>query len=386
MEYCRSGDPRREFLVVGCGLSGVTIAERLTNVLKADVTIIDKRDHIGGNCYDYIEPETNILVHKYGPHLFHTNNERVWEYVNRFDKWVRWEHKVLSFVDGRYVTVPVNISTVNDLCGTNIQTTEDMVQWLQNNQVKYDNITNSEEMAKSRIGNVLYDKLIRDYTFKQWNRYPEELDPSVCGRIPIRDNFDPRYFTDKYQALPHKGYTHFIRSILNNINVILNTTYDDYVKTHDMTNVTVIFTGPIDEYFSSRGLDRLEYRSIKFTQTIYKNIKYFQPTSQVNYPSLEYPFTRIVEYKHLLNQQSDHSVVVSEQSSDVGDPYYPVPNERNLSLYNQYKLMSEEEEKKGVYFLGRLANYKYFNMDQAIDNALSFFDTKFNYSQLQSLQ
>jgi UDP-galactopyranose mutase len=177
-------------LIVGCGLSGVTLAERFANVLNKKVVIIDKRDHIGGNCYDYKDKDTGILMNKYGAHLFHTNNEEVWNYINRFDKWVRWEHKVLAFVDNKFVSIPVNITTINELCNQNLKTEEDMNKWLSENQVKYDNITNSEEMAKSRIGEILYDKMIKDYTFKQWDKYPNELDKSVLERIPVRNNFD----------------------------------------------------------------------------------------------------------------------------------------------------------------------------------------------------
>ena len=180
------------YLVVGCGLSGVVIAERIANKLNSKVTIIEKRDHIGGNCYDYIDKETNILVNKYGAHLFHTNNEDVWKYVNKFDKWVRWEHKVLTFTDNKFVSIPVNITTINELCEENLQNETDVNEWLEKNQIKYDTINNSEEMAKSRIGNKLYEKLIKDYTFKQWNKYPDELDKSVLERIPIRSNFDNR--------------------------------------------------------------------------------------------------------------------------------------------------------------------------------------------------
>jgi UDP-galactopyranose mutase len=359
-------------LVVGCGLSGVVIAERIANILNRKVVIIEKRNHIGGNCYDYREENTNILVNKYGAHLFHTNNTMVWDYVNKFDKWIRWEHKVLAYVDDMYVSIPVNITTINQLCNENLQNENDVNKWLHENQVKYDTINNSEEMAKSRIGNILHDKLIKDYTFKQWNKYPNELDKSVLERIPIRNNFDTRYFNDKYQALPHKGYTHFFQQILNNnnIEVKLNTDYNEHIKTnsYDM----IIFTGMIDSYFNN--LEKLEYRSIDFKIDIIKNMNYFQPNSVVNYPNTDVPFTRIVEYKHFLNQQSNDTVIVSETTNDIGEPYYPVLNKRNLDLYEKYKNMAKEEEHKNVYFIGRLANYKYFNMDEAIFNSLEFFN------------
>ena len=361
------------YLIVGCGLSGVVIAEQITSVLKENVIILEKRDHIGGNCYDYLDKMTNILVNKYGPHLFHTNNKEVWNYINTFDKWIRWEHKVLSFVDNKFVTIPVNISTINTLCQENLQTEQETNEWLKNNQVVYNNITNSEEIAKSRIGEILYNKLIKNYTYKQWNKAPNQLDSSVLARIPIYKNFDTRYFKDKYQALPHQGYTHFFKKILDNekIKVELNTDYFTYIKTNKQKFKAIIFTGPIDSYFSN--LEKLEYRSLVFEKKIFKNTNYYQPSAQVNYPSLEVPFTRITEYKHFLNQQSKDTIIMIETSTDKGEPYYPVPNKKNLELYNKYKELALQEESKNIYFVGRLANYKYFNMDEAILNSLEFF-------------
>ena len=230
-------------------------------------------------------------------------------------------------------------------------------------------------MAKSRIGETLYEKLIKDYTFKQWNKYPSELNKSVLERIPIRPNFDTRYFNDKYQALPEKGYTHFFEKILENknIEVKLNCDYFDFIKDNNNFEYT-IFTGPIDSYFND--YEKLEYRSIDFKLNVIKNMNYYQPNSVVNYPQNDVEFTRIVEYKHFLNQKSNDTVIVSETTNDKGEPYYPVPNEKNLNLYEKYKKLAKEEENKNVFFIGRLANYKYFNMDQAILNSLDFFDNE----------
>jgi UDP-galactopyranose mutase len=371
------------YLIVGCGLSGLVIAERIASILKKPVIIIEKRDHIAGNCYDFIDKETGILMNKYGAHLFHTNNKKVWDYINKFDKWERWEHKVLSFVDNKFVPMPVNITTVNMLCDENIENTEEMNKWLKKNQIEYDNIDNSEKMAKSRIGEKLYNKLVKNYTYKQWHKYPEDLNPSVLARIPIRNNFDCRYFSDKYQALPLKGYTHFCNNILKSnplIKCFLNCDFFKFKEKHDITEFEgIIYTGPIDKYFNDHNLEKLEYRSIKFKKRVFRNKGYILPNSVVNYPEKKYASTRSVEYKHFLNQDSKNSVVVSETTTDFGEPYYPVPNEKNLNLYDKYKLLAEEEEKNNnVYFVGRLANYKYFNMDQAIDNALNFFDKKLN--------
>ena len=368
------------FLVVGCGLSGITIAERIANVLKEQVLIIEKSNHIGGNCYDYIDNSTNILINKYGAHLFHTNKKHIWDYINNFDKWVRWEHKVLAYVDDKYIPLPINITSVNMLCDENINTTEEMNIWLKNNQDNYNIIENSEQMAKSRIGNILYKKIVKNYTYKQWGKYPNELDKTVLERIPVRNNFDPRYFNDKYQALPHKGYTHFFEKMLDNplITYRLNTDFNDFKKNVDLSIYkAIIYTGPIDRYFEEYNLEKLEYRSIDFKIDIIKNTGYFQQNSVINYPDLKYAYRRIIEYKHFLNQKSDHTIIVSETTNDDGEPYYPVLNKKNLELYEKYKeLAQKEEDNNNVYFLGRLANYKYFNMDDAIDNALYIFDSK----------
>ena len=359
------------YLIVGCGLSGAVIAQQIAENLNEKVLIIDKRNHIGGNCYDYIDKETGILMNKYGAHLFHTNDEEVWEYINRFEKWIRWEHTVLTYTNNKFVNIPVNITTVNKLCNENIKNEEEMDLWLNKNQVKYEKINNSEEMAKSLIGNDLYNRLIKNYTYKQWNKYPDELDKSVLQRIPVRKNFDTRYFNDKYQVLPEKGYTKFFEKLLDNelINVKLNTNFFDIDRSQFKK---IIFTGPIDNYFGEK-YNKLEYRSINFHIERYK-MNYFQPNSVVNYPDDSVDFTRIVEYKHFLNQDSNYTVIVKEKTTDDGEPFYPVPNKKNQDLYEKYKKLSEKE--KDVYFVGRLANYKYFNMDQAIKNSLVFFREK----------
>jgi UDP-galactopyranose mutase len=364
-----------DILVVGCGLSGVVIAERFANILNKKVLIVEKRSHIAGNCYDYIDSETNILMNKYGAHLFHTNNEKVWNYVNQFDEWVRWDHQVIGLVDDIYVPIPVNINTVNSLLGENISSESEMNKWLDQSQVKYDRIENSEQMGQNRVGKVLYDKIFKDYTYKQWNKYPEELDSSVLARIPVRNNFDNRYFNDKYQALPKMGYTHFVQNILNNPNIVvlLDTDFFEFKQNHDLDQFEKIFyTGPIDAFYSDLGLEKLEYRSIHFDIERIVNVGYYQPNSVVNYPSNDVEFTRIVEYKHFLNQKSNDTVIVREYSTNEGEPYYPVPNKKNLELYQQYQKHAENEPH--IHFLGRLANYKYFNMDEAIANSLTYFE------------
>ena len=365
-----------DVIIVGCGLSGCVIAERYANVLNKKVVIIDKRDHIGGNCYDFVDETTNILCSKYGPHFFHTNDEEVWEYIHRFAKWERYEHKCVGRVDGKIVPIPVNITTVNMVCNENLQSEEDMNKWLEQNQVKFDNITNGEEMSLSLVGKTLYEKIFKFYTYKQWAKYPSELKPEVLARIPIRRNFDNRYFTDKYQVLPVKGYTHFFNNLLNseNIKVVLNTDYLNVRDSISKDKIT-IYTGPIDTYFSNVGYEKLEYRSINFVFETHENMNYYQTNTQVNYPSLDETFTRITEYKHPYNQQSAHTIITKEYSSSEGEPYYPVLNNKNLELFEKYKQLSiEETRNNNIHFLGRLANYKYFNMDQAIKNSLDYFD------------
>lgn len=363
-----------DVIIVGAGLSGATLAEHFARVLNRSVLVIDKRDHVGGNVYDYIDEQTGIRVGKYGIHMFHTNDEGVWNYLQRFGEWKRFDHKVLSFVDGQYVPVPVNINTVNLLCNATLQTEEDMKQWLATQQIPCDDPRTSREIALSRVGETLYERLFRPYTIKQWNKDPSELNTSVLSRIPVRTNFDDRYFTDKYQALPVNGYTSIVQRMLDhpNITLKLNTHWED-IRT--LKHSILIFTGPIDQYFVDSGLPPLEYRSLTFHWETHKTSGYYQPASQVNYPSLDVPYTRIVEYKHLLNQQSEYTILTKETSSDVGEPYYPIPSQENQALYEEYRKLASSIP--NVHFVGRLANYKYFNMDQAVRNAMDYFETHF---------
>ncbi|GAB5369440.1 hypothetical protein AAMO2058_001404800 [Amorphochlora amoebiformis] len=365
-----------DVVLVGCGLSGAVIARRFADEQKKKCLIVEKRNHIGGNCYDYIDDDTGILMNMYGAHLFHTNSKRVFDFIQKHGQWVRWEHQVVGLIDGQICPIPPNITTVNMLCKAQIKNVKEMDEWLAKNQVKYAEIKNGEEMAKSRVGPVLYEKIFKHYTYKQWKKYPQELDKSVLARIPCRNNFDTRYFGDKYQVLPKKGYTEFFAGLLDHplIDIHLNTDFFK-LKKNIPAGTLIIYTGPVDSYFASQGYQSLEYRSINFHIDRYKNFGFYQPNSVVNYPGKEVPFTRIVEYKHFLNQQCPHTVIVKETTTDKGDPYYPVLNERNMTLFKKYKKLSDAE--KDVHFVGRLANYKYFNMDQAILNALEYFDEHF---------
>jgi UDP-galactopyranose mutase len=360
-----------DIVIIGAGISGAVLAERYADAGKK-VLVIEKRNHIAGNCYDYID-DNNILVSKYGAHLFHTNDEEVWKYVNQFSEWYKWEHKVIAKVDEHLVPIPVNITTVNVIFNENISTETEMQAWLESNREKIEEPKNGEEAVLAKVGKTLYEKMFKHYTKKQWDKFPEDLDASVLNRIPVRTNFDDRYFSDKYQALPKGGYTKLFENILAhaNIEVTLNTDYFDVLD--DIESYEKLFyTGPVDRFFDFKHSleDMLEYRSINFvSETIDK--EFFQNNSVVNYPGMEVDYTRIIEYKHFGNQKSAKTTVVKEYTVDDGEPYYPVPNHRNQAIFEKYQ--TEINKLTNIYFVGRLANYKYFNMDQAFKNALELF-------------
>jgi UDP-galactopyranose mutase len=363
---------RYDVCVVGSGLSGAVISERYANQMNQSVLVLEKRKHFGGNCYDYVDDETGLRVNLYGAHLFHTNNKRVWDYVQTFSEWTPYEHKVLAAIDGKHVPVPVNIDTVNSLLGTDIRNSEQMSEWLRREQVPSSSPKNSEEMALSRVGQRLYEKLFKPYTIKQWSKTPAQLGPEVLARIPVRNNRDARYFSDTYQALPRHGYTHMFRNMLVHRLITVMTDVDYFDVRNSIECGRTYFTGPIDAYFAHLGWEKLEYRSLEFERKVIRNVGHFQPGAVVNHPSSHVKYTRIVEYKHFLNQSSPHTVVFYEYSKDGGDPYYPVPNPKNKALFAKYQAMAAKE--RGVTFVGRLANYKYFNMDESILNALELFD------------
>lgn len=362
---------RKDIIIIGAGISGAVLAQKYAGMGKK-VLVIEKRGHIAGNCYDYID-DNGILVSKYGAHLFHTNEAQVWNYVNQYSDWYKWEHKVIANVDSQMVPIPVNITTVNRLMSEEITGEDEMTAWLEKNRITFDPPTNGKEAALNKVGPVLYEKMFRHYTKKQWDKYPEELDASVLDRIPVRTNYDERYFSDTYQALPVGGYTQLFEAILDhpNIEVLLDTDYFD-IKEEVTGYEKLFYTGPIDRFFEFKhSLEhKLEYRSINFvSETV--DTEFFQENSVVNYPGNEVDFTRIIEYKHFGNQKSAKTTIVKEYTTDEGDPYYPVPNARNQLIYERYK--KDAGALADVYFVGRLANYKYFNMDQAFKNALDLF-------------
>ena len=285
--------------------------------------------------------------------------------------------RVVAKVKNTYVPIPVNINTVNLLLNENITSPKEMNKWLNKYQIKFTSLKNGEEAGLSRVGEKLYEILFKNYTFKQWSKYPKELNASVLLRIPVVHNYDDRYFPhDNFQALPQDGYTNFIKNMLThkNIKILLNTDYFE-MKLKGYFNIErTVYTGPIDQYFIDSGLPLLEYRSIKFKTETFHNTSFYQPNAVINYPNGPEQFTRIVEYKHLLAQRSRHTTIVKEFTTDKGEPYYPVPTKKNQELYNKYKMMALKEEKnRNVHFVGRLANYKYFNMDAAILNAINIF-------------
>lgn len=332
---------RYDVCVVGAGLSGAVIAERYANINRS-VLVLEKRPHIGGNCYDYIDRDTGLRVSKYGAHLFHTRHENVWNYVQAFANWTPYQHKVLGLVQHpkhnnyTYVPIPVNIKTVNILFDLNISSQAEMDRWLESEQVRYTNnntnntqLQNAEEVALSRVGPRLYGLIFRPYTRKQWDREPRQLAPEVTARIPVRNNWDDRYFSDPWQALPADGYTSMVEAMLaaSPTNATSVHTSVDYFDVRDQLQCgRTYYTGPIDTYFAHWGWERLQYRSLSFERRVEYNVdeSFYQPAFVVNHPYPEANFTRIVEYKHLPDQPpSNHTVYFVERSTEDGEPYYP---------------------------------------------------------------
>lgn len=359
-----------DILIVGAGISGLTLAERYANVLNKKVLVIDKRDHIGGNCYDYYN-EIGILVPKYGPHFFHTNNEDVWNYVSKFTEWHAYEHRVLGNVGGKLVPIPVNINTVNALFGLKIQNEDEMDKFLENEIEKIYEVKNSEDSALSRVGKRLYELIFRNYTKKQWDQEPKDLDSSVLNRIPVRNNFDDRYFTDKFQGMPKNGYTSLFKNMVSNQNIEIRLSTDYFDIKDSITFNKMFFTGPIDRFFDFIVGEKLQYRSLRFEYENYDK-EYFQTRAQINFPN-EFDFTRITEPKHATGQIHKKTTIIKEYPTWDGDGYYPVPNKKNQELYEKYQKLAKELENDSIFFVGRMATYKYLNMDQAFQYALELY-------------
>jgi UDP-galactopyranose mutase len=355
-----------DYLIVGAGFAGSVLAERLASQACKRVLLIDKRNHVGGNAYDCYD-DSGILIHKYGPHIFHTNSEDVVHYLSQFTQWRPYQHRVLASVDGQLVPMPINLDTINRLYGTNLSTFE-LETFFQSVAEPRAETRTSEDVVVSKIGRELYEKFFRNYTRKQWGLDPSELDASVTSRVPVRTNRDDRYFGDRFQAMPLHGFTRLFEKMVAhpNINVLLNA---DYREVRDwVPHREVIYTGPIDEYFNfCHG--KLPYRSLEFHFETLPTVQH-QPVAVINYPN-DNAYTRVTEFKHLTGQEHAKSTLVYEYPRAEGDPYYPVPRAENAELYRRYKALADATT--GVHFVGRLATYRYYNMDQVVAQALAEF-------------
>lgn len=360
-----SGEPF-DYLVVGAGFSGSVVAERLASQLGKRVLVIDKRPHIGGNTYDFYN-EDGVLVHRYGPHIFHTSSQKVVDYLSHFTEWRPYEHRVLAQVDGKLLPIPINLDTINGLYSLNLDSAG-MEKFLAERAESPTQILTSEDIVVSRVGRELYEKFFRHYTRKQWGLDPSELDSCVAGRIPVRFDRDDRYFSDSFQAMPLEGFTRLFERMLAhpNINVVLSTDYREVMSSYP--SAKVVYTGPIDEFFDHR-FGSLPYRSLRFEHKTH-DTKQFQRTAVVNYPN-DHDYTRITEFKHLTGQNHEKTSIVYEYPTDDGEPYYPIPRPENAALYERYRALASATT--GVYFCGRLANYRYFNMDQVVAQALHMY-------------
>ena len=355
-----------DYLVVGAGFAGATIAERLASEAGKKVLICDRRPHIAGNAYDHYD-EAGVLVHRYGPHIFHTNSLEVYEYLSQFTDWRPYQHRVLARVDGQLLPIPINLNTINQMYGTNF-TSFELEEFFRSVAEPRAQIKTSEDVIISKVGRELYEKFFRNYTRKQWGLDPSELDSQVIARVPVRTNRDDRYFTDTYQAMPLHGYTRMFERMLThpNIKILINA---DYRDVRDMIpHREVIFTGPIDEYFEFR-FGKLPYRSLEFKFETH-NVPVWQEGPVINYPN-ENAYTRVTEFKYLTGQEHAKTTVVYEYPRAEGDPYYPIPRPENNALYRKYQALAAQTE--GVHFLGRLGTYKYYNMDQCVAQALSYY-------------
>ena len=360
-------------LVVGCGFSGATIARKIAEELNQKVVIIDSKDHIAGNAFDY-EDKNGIMIHKYGSHIFHTNLENVWQFVTRFSKFNTYMHKVIALIDGVETNIPFNFRTLYDVFPhTLAQRMEEklLARFEYNKKVPILEFQKQEDEDLKFLANYVYEKVFLHYTTKQWGVSPNEVDGAVTARVPVYLSCDPRYFQDKYQGIPLNGYTELVKNMINhpNIELRLNTRYEDVSEQFDR----VFYTGPIDEFFNYE-CGELPYRSVNFKFEEYDR-EYYQSNACVNYPC-NYDFTRIHEYKYYLDNKSPKTVIAKEYSEfferGKNERYYPIPNEKSTELYTQY--LNKAKELKNVYFLGRLGDYKYYDMDKAINRALELFD------------
>ncbi len=353
--------------IIGAGFAGCTIAERLASAGHC-VLVIDQRSHIGGNAYDELDAH-GVLIHRYGPHIFHTNAQRVVDYLSRFTDWLPYEHRVLASVDGQLLPIPINQDTINRLY--NLHLDEAGVQaFLDRVREPRDPIKTSEDVVLNTVGRDLYEKFFRGYTRKQWGLDPSQLSAAVTARIPVRTNRDNRYFNDQFQIMPKDGYTALFQQMLDHPNIRLELNTDFFAIRHRLNAKTVIYTGPIDAYFDD-CYGPLPYRSLHFEHEHQPGIAQYQPVAVINYPN-DHAYTRITEFKHLTSQSHPGTSIVREYPQAEGDPYYPIPRPENEALYQRYKALAACES--NAFFVGRLAQYRYYNMDQVVAAALKTAD------------
>jgi UDP-galactopyranose mutase len=361
-------------LIVGAGFSGAVIANLIATILDEEVVVIDKKDHIAGNCYDYRD-KNGIMIHKYGSHIFHTSNEIVWNFVRKFGDFNQYMHKVIAIIDGIETTIPFNFNTLYDVFPKTLakRLEEKLLEKFEyNKKVPILEFQKQDDEDLKFLANYVYEKVFLHYTTKQWGVSPKDVDGAVTARVPVYLSKDNRYFQDKYQGIPLEGYTKLVENMLNHkyIKVKLKTDFKD-VKVDEFDRI--FYTGAIDEYFNYE-LGQLPYRSVNFKMEEYDR-EFYQKNSVVNYPC-NYDFTRIHEYKHYLNDKSSKTVIAKEYSEffELGknERYYPIPSDKNAELYNKYLELAKKENK--VYFLGRLGDYKYYDMDKAILRAIELFE------------
>lgn len=362
---------RFDVLVVGAGYAGAVMAERLATQRGCSVLVVDRRDHIAGNAYDYTD-EHGVLVHAYGPHIFHTNAERVVDYLSAFTGWRPYEHRVVARVGEQLLPIPINRTTVNELYGLDLRTEAEVEAFYAGRAEPVAHVGNSEDAVVSKVGRDLYEKFFRGYTRKQWQRDPSELHASVCARIPTRTNSDDRYFTDSHQAMPVDGYTAMFERVLGapGIEVRLGVDFEDIRDEVDYEHL--VYTGPIDAFFGHE-YGALPYRSLEFElrNEPTPDGGLVQPAASINFPSEDVPWTRTTEYRYLTGQRHHSSTIASELPRSEGDPYYPIPNDETRALYGRYR--ARAAELSDVTFVGRLARYQYLNMDQVVAQALATF-------------
>lgn len=352
-----------DVLVVGAGFSGSVVARELAEQ-GCRVLVVDKRDHVGGNAHDRRDAH-GVLVHPYGPHIFHTNSQRIFDYLSRFTRWRPYEHRVLASVDGQLVPLPINIDTVNRLYGLALD--EDSIQsYFDQVREPRERIRTSEDVVLNAVGRDLYEKFFRGYTRKQWGLDPSELAASVAARIPTRTNRDDRYFTDTFQSMPLDGYTRMFERILDHPGIRVETGVDFFAQRDRLQARHLVYTGPIDAFYGHR-FGALPYRSLRFEHEHLPDTARYQPVGTVNYPN-EHAYTRITEFRHLTGQAHAGTSIVREYPQAEGDPYYPVPRPENEALFKRYEALAVGE--RDVTFVGRLAQYRYYNMDQCVGAAL----------------